>query len=113
METFCIPKSLTSFSLFAFLESVSVLVEREELALALDDMELPFDVLEFDYIFDLLISDPETPVKCTKALPLFPQILSKHLFYHIVIHLTSLSTIGHGFDLSVSHLIESRDFSTR
>ena len=74
-------------------------------------MELPFEVL--DYIFFLLRSDPETLVKCSKVHSLFPQIVNKHLFYHIVIHLAhlNLSTIvlsrpGFGYNLSVSELIK-------
>ena len=78
---------------------------REEEKTALDDMELPFDVL--DYIFGLLRSDPETLVECSKAHPMFSQILNRHLFYHIVIHLGPFaSNTRQGYNLSIHHLIK-------
>ena len=59
-------------------------------------IELPFDVL--DYIFGLLRSNPETLAVCSKAHPLFPQILNKYLFYHIVICSNGLKY--HGYNLT-------------
>ena len=47
-------------------------------------MELPLDVV--DYIFGFLKSDSKSLVACSKAHPVFSQIIEKYLYYHIVIH---------------------------
>ena len=71
-------------------------------------MELPLDVV--DYIFGFLKSDPKSLVACSKAHPVFSQIIEKHLYYHIVIHTwidLHWTCRGHrGYSLEPLHFIK-------
>ena len=47
-------------------------------------MELPLDIL--DYIFGFLKSHPETLIACSRAHPIFAQVVERFLYHNITIH---------------------------
>ena len=57
-------------------------------------MELPFDVL--DHTFSFLKSHPKALLACSKAHPVFSQIVERYRFHHIII-LTGVTEFAYSF----------------